>query len=47
MKGFLKFIGVVGAIFTAVLAALAVADKFLNKNRLEDDYLECNVEENA
>lgn len=43
MKGFLKFIASVAAVFTAVLGALAVFDKLSNKNRIKGDYLECDV----
>ncbi len=45
MKGFLKFIGVVTAIFSAVLGALAVFDKISNRNKIKGDYLECRVED--
>lgn len=47
MKGFFKFIGVVAAVFTAVVGALVVVDRLLNRNRLEDDYLQCDVCEEA
>lgn len=43
MKGFLKFIASVAAVFAAVLGALAVFDKLSNKNRIKGDYLECDV----
>lgn len=43
MKGFFKFIGAVVAVFTAVVGALVVVDRLLNRNRLEDDYLQCDV----
>lgn len=45
MKGFLKFIVSIFAVFGAVIGALAIFDKFSNKNRIKGDYLECNVEE--
>ena len=45
MKGFLKFLGTVAAVFAAVLGALAVFDRFANRNRIEGDYLECEVEQ--
>ena len=45
MKGFLKFIGVIVAVFTAIVGALAVVDRFLNRNRLTDDYLQCDLNE--
>ena len=47
MKGFFKFIGIVAAVFTAVVSALVVVDKLLNRNRLEDDYLQCDVSDSA
>lgn len=41
MKGFFKVVfGVVGFL-TAIIGALAVFDKFTNKNRIEGDYLDC------
>lgn len=43
MKGFLKFISIFTAVFTAVVGALVVVDRLLNRNRLEDDYLQCDV----
>lgn len=45
MKGFLKFLGGLLAVFGAVISALAVFDKFSNKNRIKGDYLECDVED--
>lgn len=45
MKGFLKFIISIFAVFGAVIGALAIFDKFSNKNRIKGDYLECDVEE--
>ena len=47
MKGFLKFIGIMSAFFTAVVGALVVADRFLNRNRLTGDYLQCDTNEDA
>ena len=44
MKGMVKIIIAVSVIFTAVVGALIVFDKLTNKNRLEDDYLDCNEE---
>ncbi|MGN1320626.1 MAG: hypothetical protein ACI4U6_05880 [Acutalibacteraceae bacterium] len=46
MKKFLKFLGAIAAIFSAVLGALAVFDRLSNKNRIKDGYLECEVSEN-
>ena len=45
MKGFLKFISTVLAVFAAVVGALAVFDKLSNKNRLKGEYLECDTNE--
>ena len=44
MKGFLKFISSVLALFGAIVGALAIFDKFTNKNRIQGDYLKCNVD---
>ncbi len=43
MKTFAKIIIAVSVIFTAVVGALIVFDKLTNKNRLEDDYLDCEI----
>ncbi|MBQ6847965.1 MAG: hypothetical protein IJO62_03500 [Clostridia bacterium] len=45
MKGFLKFLGSLLAVFGGVIGALAIFDKFSNKNRIKGDYLECDVED--
>lgn len=46
MKGFLKFLAAVFALFAAAVGALVVADRLINKNRIKGDYLECdNAEE--
>lgn len=45
MKGFLKFLGSILAVFGAVIGALAIFDKFSNKNRIKGDYLECDVDD--
>lgn len=45
MKGFFKAIISIFAVFGAVIGALAVFDKFSNKNRIKGDYLECETEE--
>lgn len=45
MKGFLKFLVSILAVFGAVIGALAVFDKFVNKNRIEGDYLDCDLAE--
>lgn len=47
MKGFFKFIGAVVAVFSAVLGALTVFDRFTHKNRIKDGYLVCEVPENS
>ena len=45
MKKFLKFLGALTAIFSAVLGALAVFDRLTQKNRIKNGYLECEVPE--
>lgn len=45
MNGFIKFLISIMAVFGTVIAAIAVFDKFSNKNRIKGDYLECDVEE--
>lgn len=45
MKGFVKFIFSLLAVFGGVIGALAVFDRLSNKNRIEGDYLECEVED--
>ncbi len=45
MKGFLKFLGSIFAVFGVAIGALAVFDKFSNKNRIKGDYLVCDVED--
>lgn len=44
MNGFLKVLISIMAVFGTVIAALAVFDKYSNKNRIKGDYLECDVE---
>lgn len=44
MKGFLKFLSSVLALFGAIVGVLAIFDKFTNKNRIQGDYLECNID---
>ena len=46
MKGFLKFLGTVVAIFSAVIGALAVFDRLTQKNRIKDGYLVCEIPDN-
>ncbi len=45
MKSFLKMIVSLLALFGALVGALAIFDKFQNKNRIKGDYLECDIEE--
>lgn len=45
MKGFLKFMFSLFALFGAAIGALSFFDKYQNKNRLKGDYLDCNTEE--
>lgn len=45
MKGFLRFIGALITVFTAVLGAMAVFDKMSNKNRIQEGYLKCDIPE--
>lgn len=44
MNGFLKVFGSIIAAFGVIVAALVVVDKLFNKNRIEGDYLDCDVE---
>ena len=44
MNGFIKVLISIMAVFGTVIAALAVFDKFTNKNRIKGDYLECGDE---
>lgn len=45
MNGFLKFLVSLIAVFGAVIGALAIFDKFSNKNRIKGDYLEYELED--
>ncbi len=45
MKGFIKFIVSLFALFGAAVGALAVFDKVQNKNRIKGDYLECETDD--
>ena len=47
MKGFFKFLLSLLAVFGAVIGALAVFDKFTNKNRINGDYLECDTDDES
>ena len=42
MTNFFKALVAVMAVFGAVIGALVVVDKYLNKNRIKGDYLECD-----
>lgn len=42
MKGFLKFLGTLAAIFTAVVGALAIFDRISNRNAIKNQYLDCS-----
>ncbi len=45
MNTFFKVLISIFAVFGAVIGALAIFDKFSNKNRIKGDYLECDVDE--
>ena len=45
MKGFIKFMLSMFAVFAAVVGALVIFDKLANKNRIKGDYLECDGSE--
>lgn len=42
MKGFFKFILSMFAFMATLVGAIAIADRFINKNRIKGDYLECD-----
>ena len=44
MNGFLKIFGSVLAAFGVIVGALAIVDKLLNKNRIDGDYLDCEID---
>ena len=44
MNSFLKIFGSVLAAFGVIIGALAIIDKLLNKNRIDGDYLDCEIE---
>ena len=44
MNGFLKIFGSVLAAIGVIIGALAIIDKLLNKNRIDGDYLDCEIE---
>jgi hypothetical protein len=43
MNNMVKFIIAMVALVVAVVGALVIIDKITNKNRLEDDYLDCDI----
>ncbi len=45
MKKFFAFFGTIAAIVGTVVGALIIFDRFNNKNRIKDGYLECDVPE--
>ena len=45
MKGFFKTLGVITAFFAAVVGALAVIDRFFNRNAIKGEYLDCSNDE--
>ena len=45
MNSFLKIFGSILAAFGVIIGALAIIDKLANKNRIEGDYLECDLED--
>lgn len=45
MKGFLKFVLTVSALFASAVGVLVLVDGILNKNRLKGQYLECDTSE--
>ena len=46
MKGFLKFLGAMVAIVSAIVGALFIFDRITQKNRIKDGYLVCEVPDN-
>ena len=42
MKTFLKVTASAFAVFAAVIGAIVLIDRFVNQNRIEGDYLECD-----
>lgn len=43
MKKVLAFVGALTAIFAVVVGALMLFDRFANKNRIKEGYLDCDV----
>lgn len=44
MNNFLKIFCAVIAAIGVVIGALAIVDKLLNKNRIDGDYLDCEID---
>ena len=44
MNSFLKIFGSVLAAFGVIIGALAIIDKLSNKNRIDGDYLDCEID---
>ena len=42
MKGFLKFLGGVGAFLAAIFGAIFIFDRISNKNAPDGEYLDCS-----
>lgn len=47
MKGFLKFLGTIVGVFSAVIGALFIFDRITQKNRIKDGYLECTISDTS
>lgn len=45
MKGFIKILTALFAMFATVIGALAIFDKLSNKYRIEGGYLDCESED--
>ena len=45
MKGFFKTLGIITAVFAAIIGALAIVDRFFNKNAIKGEYLDCGEDE--
>ncbi len=45
MKGFLKFFVSLAAVFAALVSALVLVDRYLNRNRIQGEYLNCDQDE--
>ena len=45
MKKFLKGLFAFFGVIAAAVGTLAIVDRFLNRNRIEGDYLDCSIED--